>query len=417
MSVQPPETILCLASYEKGQAFMQECKRRGKRVILLTVTALEGAGWPRDCIDETFYMPELSRVDEVIRAVSYLARSRRIDRVVPLDDYDVETAAALREHFRLPGTGASAARLFRDKLAMRVRTRERGILVPDFVHILNYDAVREYMARVSPPWVLKPRAEVSTIGIARIGSADELWPQLEALGDRQSYHLLERYVPGDVYHADSIVYRGEVVFAEVHRYGRPPLDVFHGGGIAISRTVKRESEDEYALQVLNREVLSALGMENGASHMEFIKGREDGRFYFLEVGARVGGGNTAELIEAATGVNIWAEWAKIVTADDEHPYRPLTPQQDYGAVILSLARQEYPDTSAYTDPEIVSRLNKHHHVGFVLKSHNPERLETLLAEYSRRFYDDFFASLPPWEQRPPSQGPDSSQRGAAVEGP
>src|SRR5579884_1233715 len=153
-----PKTVLCLCSYEKGQEFIRECKRQGAKVFLLTVSDLEHADWPRESIDELYHMPDLSKVDDVIRGVSYLARSHVIDRIVALDDYDVWTAAALREHMRLPGMGETRVRYFRDKLAMRLRAQEHGIPVPDFVPVLNYDKIREYMARVPPSWVLKPRA-------------------------------------------------------------------------------------------------------------------------------------------------------------------------------------------------------------------------------------------------------------------
>ncbi len=136
--------------------------------------------------------------------------------------------------------------------------------------------------------------------------------------------------------------------------------------------------------------------------MEFIKGREDGHFYFLETAARVGGANIVELIEAATGINLWREWARIETASQEHPYQLPEHQQNYGGVIVTLARQEHPDTSAYQEPEIVWRLDKRHHVGFVVTAQDPDRVKFLLDEYSRRFADDFFAKLPPRETRPPS---------------
>jgi biotin carboxylase len=184
MSNPPPKTILCLSSYEKGQEFLRECKRQGCHVILVTVTQLEHANWPRESIDELFHMPDLSKVDDVIKGVSFLARTRVIDRIVALDDYDVWTAAALREHMRLPGMGETTVRYFRDKLAMRVQAQEHGIPVPDFVPVLNYDKIREYMTRVPPPWVLKPRAEVSTIGITRIDTPEEFWSRLDQLGDQ-----------------------------------------------------------------------------------------------------------------------------------------------------------------------------------------------------------------------------------------
>lgn len=401
----PPKTILCLSSYEKGQEFLRECKRQGCHVILVTVTELEHANWPRESIDEFFHMPDLSKVDDVIRGVSYLARTRVIDRIVAMDDYDVWTAAALREHLRLPGMGDSTVRYFRDKLAMRVKAQESGIPVPDFVHVLNHDKIREYMTRVPPPWVLKPRAEASTIGITKISTPEEFWPRLDKLGDQQSFYLLERYIPGEVYHVDSLVIDGEVVFAEAHQYGRPPLDVFHQGGISTTRTLLRRSEDEQTLKNLNRQVLSAFGMARGATHMEFIKGRDDGRFYFLETAARVGGANIVDLIEAATGINLWREWARIETTPEGGTYQLPEHQQNYAGVVVGLARQEYPDTSAYQDPEIVWRMQKRHHVGFVVASKDPERVKFLLDEYTRRFADDFLAVLPPNETRPPSIQP------------
>ncbi len=402
MTDSSPKTILCISSYEKGQEFVRECKRQRWRVIFLTVTGLEQANWPRESIDELFVMPDLSKLDDVIRGVAYLARTRIIDRIVALDDYDVLTAAALREHLRLPGMGDSLVRYFRDKLAMRVKAREQDIPVPDFVHVLNHDAIRSFMADVPPPWVLKPRAEASTIGITKINAPEELWSRLEELADRQSYYVLEQFLPGDVYHVDTLVVNHEVVFAEAHRYGRPPLEVFHGGGIPTTRTLARASTDDQVVKELNRRVIASFGLEQGVAHTEFIKSVADGRFYFLETAARVGGANIVELIEAATGINLWREWARIETAMPEHPYQLPAHTQNYAGVILTLARQEHPDTSAYQDPEIAWRMSKRHHVGFVVASADPERVNLLLDEYSRRFADDFHATLPPFESRPPS---------------
>lgn len=396
------KTILCLSSYEKGQEFLREAKRQGWNVIFLTVTALQNADWPRESIDEIFFMPDLSKTEDVINGVSFLARTRVIDRIVAMDDYDVWTAAALREHLRIAGMGETTVRYFRDKLAMRLKAQEYDIPIPDFVHVLNYDKIRAFMERVPPPWVLKPRAEASTIGITKISTPEEFWSRLDVLGDRQSHYVLERYLPGEVYHVDSLVYDRQVVFAEAHKYGRPPLDVFHGGGIPTTRTLPRKSAEVQTLRELNRKVIQSFGLLQGATHLEFIRASEDGQFYFLEAAARVGGANITDLVEHATGINLWREWAKIETASEEQPYKLPYVKQQYGGVIITLARQEYPDTSAYTDPEIAYRVSKRHHAGFVVVSNDPERVRELLEDYNRRFTDDFHASLPPFEERPPS---------------
>ena len=394
MSGERQLTVLCLASYEKGQEFMRECKRRGCRVLLVTLEKLRDADWPRDSIDETFYMPEEFALEPLTLAVSYLARTREIDRIVPLDDFDVETAAALREHLRVPGMGDTTARHFRDKLAMRMKAREHGVLVPEFVHTLNEARILEFTKRVAPPWVLKPRSEASAVGIKKVNSEEELWPLLEGLGDRQSFHLLEQFVPGEIFHVDSIVSEGEVVFNAVSKYGKPPLEVAHGGGVFLTRTIPRRSDEARALEAQNRELLRALGLPRGVTHTEFIRGAADGRFYFLETAARVGGANIVEMVEAATGVNLWREWARVEIAGGQGGYEVPPHREDYAGVVISLARQEWPDTSRYDDPEIVFRMRKRHHVGLIVASPDPERVEWLLQSYARRFLEDFSATLP-----------------------
>jgi biotin carboxylase len=390
-------TILCLASYEKGAEFLRECRRQNCRVLLLASQSIGLDPWPRESIDELFLMHDENKhwnLEHVVKSVSYVARREAIDLIVPLDDFDLETAAALREHLRVPGMGESATRYFRDKLAMRTRAREAGILVPDFIHVLNHDRLRSFMQSVPPPWLLKPRMEASASGIKKINSPDQFWDAAAILGDRQSYHLMERYVPGDIYHVDSIVSAGEVVFAEAHRYGKPPLDLAHGGGIFTTSTVTRGSEEEQTLLGLNRQVLGAMGLRRGVSHTEFIRGREDGQFYFLETAARVGGAHIVELVEAATGINLWAEWAKLEIARGEREYVVPDHRGDYGGLIVSLARQQWPDTSAYQDPEIVWRLNKRAHAGLIIRSHDQSRVEYLLGEYTRRFSEEFGATHP-----------------------
>jgi hypothetical protein len=66
-------------------------------------------------------------------------------------------------------------------------------------------------------------------------------------------------------------------------------------------------------------------------------------------------------------------------------------------VVLSLARQEEPDTSSYIDPEVRVRIRKHHHAGLIISSPDPDRIEQLIDDYTGRFYRDFLAVLPPRE--------------------
>jgi biotin carboxylase len=394
MSSARPINVLALACFNTGDRFIQRVRERGARVWLLTKeTYLRRKRWRRDLLEDVYAVPDGTSIDGVINAVGYLARSIRFDRIVPFDDTKVEAAARLREHFRVPGMGETRAHLFHDKLAMRVRAEEEGILVPDFVGLIHHGDIRAFAERIPPPWMLKPRSEASTVGIQKIGDRDALWREIHALGDRASRFLLERCVPGDVHHVDSIVTESEVVLAEVHRNGAPPFEVAHGGVFNTS-TVERGSTDWQALTALNEQVLSRFGLLRGVAHLEYIKGHDDGRMYFLEAGARVGGAHVADLVEASTGVDLWAAWADIEIDAGAAPY-VLPPRRfEYGGLVQCLARSEWPDLSAYTDPEIVGRTDDTHHAGLVVRSPSHARVRELVDDYTRRFAGDFLAVMP-----------------------
>jgi biotin carboxylase len=391
------KTILCISSYEKGQEFLRQAKREGWNVLLLTSKSLEGAEWPVESIENIYFIPDINKewnMNDVINGVSYLARTVQIDCIVALDDFDVEKAATLREHLRIGGMGETTARYFRDKLAMRMKAKEEGILVPEFVGIINHEQIREFMSSVKPPYVLKPRMNAGAMGIKKFNAADEVWKTIDGLGDRQSHYLLEKFIPGNIYHVDSIVTQRSILFSIVSKYGIPPMEVSHEGRVFMTRTIRRGSDDERSLQDLNKTVLPSLGLLQGVSHTEYIKAHDNGKYYFLETSARVGGAHIVELVEAATGLNLWAEWAKLETASDIMQYKVQPLRNDYAGLLVSLAKQEWPDLSPYDDPEIYWKMKKQHHAGLVVRSTSIERIEELLQAYTDRFYQDFFTSAP-----------------------
>jgi biotin carboxylase len=393
-----PLTFLCITTYEKGQEFMRECKRRDCRVLLLTAEKRRDADWPRESLDDTFYLPAEIPLADIVQAVTHLARTHKLDRIVALDEYDMETASTLREHLRVPGMGLTTMRYFRDKLAMRMKALDRGVRVPDFVPVVNHDDIRYYLDHVPGPWVLKPRQEASAIGIKKIHAAEDLWPLLDQLGEKQSLFLLEKFVPGEVYHVDSVVSENEVVFANVSKYGKPPMNVAQGGGVFTTFTVPRGSDADAELRQINRDLIAALGLVRGVAHAEFIQAHNDGHFYFLECAARVGGAYINEMVEAATGINLWREWARIEVAGGDGSYQLPPVREEYAGVILSLARQENPDTSGYNDPEVCLRIKRHHHAGLVLRSDDQRRVQELLESYAQRFAEEFTAVEAPREK-------------------
>lgn len=392
-------TFLCISCYFKGVDFLRACKAAGNTVFLLTHKRLEHDAWPRESVDEFFYMEEDVNTPEnfgkLAGGMAWLMRSRAVDRIVALDDFDVEKAAFLRETFRIPGMGQTTARLFRDKLAMRQKAAEEGIPAPPFSALFNDEAINRFAATVPAPWVVKPRAEASATGIKKVHSAEELWQVIHNLGDKRHEYLVEQFKPGHVYHVDALSVDGKLAFCRVSQYLNTPLEVAHGGGIFRSHTVTFGGPEDKALQQLNAKVMSAFGMRFSASHTEYIQSIEDGKFYFLETSSRVGGAHLAEMVEASAGINLWAEWAKVENAmATGSKYQLPAVRDDYSGIIVSLSRFEWPDLSVFNDPEIVWRMNKKHHVGLILRSDKKERILELLDQYAERIFWDFHASAP-----------------------
>src|SRR5260370_184600 len=131
--------------------------------------------------------------------------------------------------------------------------------------------------RTSPCW------QGVGFGMKKMHSREELWPWLDQPGDQQLFYLLEQFVPGAVFHVDSVVSERSVVFAEAHAYGAPPLDTSPQGGVFTTRTLPREAQETKSLLEVNRDLLEGLGLMRGVTHAEFLRSHADGKFYFIEV--------------------------------------------------------------------------------------------------------------------------------------
>ena len=394
------KTIVCISCYYKGYDFMDEMKKLGNKIILIASESTKDKNWPWHAIDEVFYMPEVEpsvwNLEHLVQGFSHLSKGTKIDRVIALDDYDVEKAALLRESFRIPGMGQTTQRYFRDKLAMRQMAKDSNIDIPQFSSIFNDETVNEFVDKVAPPWVLKPRSEASATGIIKIKTKDELWIAIDNLGEKRFHFLLESFKPGDVFHVDSLVYDSEIRFVSASQYLSPPMEVSHDGGIFRSKTLGKKTAEFIALEAANKKVLKSFGLKHGATHTEFIRGKDDGKWYFLETSSRVGGAHIPDLVEASTGINLWREWARIEDAWlNEAPYQLAKPTELYGGLIICLSRDKKPDSKEFEAPEVYKILPMDYHVGLVYQSHKAERIQELLDDAAVKIHDHHLSIMPP----------------------
>lgn len=393
-------TILCICTYFKGVEFLKSAKERGNTVYLLTSKKIEHKPWPRECIDQFFYLEDVENnfdtFKTIVDGVAYLFQDNKIDQIIALDDFDVEKAALLREHFRVPGMGQSTARYFRDKLAMRMQAKDQGIHVPEFSSLFNNQEINHFLDSVPGPWFVKPRSEASATGIKKVNTKEEAWEHLNHLGENRHNFLIESFKPGDVYHVDSLIYERQIIFQRVSKYLNTPFEVAHGGGIFRSATVEFGSEDEKVLLEMNQQVVSAFGLKFSASHTEYIKSNSDGKYYFLETASRVGGAHLAEMVEFASGINLWREWANIESCMlMKKAYKLPKTRKDYAGILITLTSQKHPDMAPFNDKEIVWTMDEEYHLGVIVRSKSHKKVLELLDKYARMVMDlGYHASAP-----------------------
>ncbi|WP_297335625.1 ATP-grasp domain-containing protein [Algoriphagus sp.] len=390
------KTFLCISNYFKGNAFLKALKNQGNRVFLVTSEKLKESPWAFEAIDELFFMPGQDLdwdLNILLQGVGGLMKEHKIDAIIALDDYDVEKATFLRENLRISGMGQSTGRYFRDKLAMRIKAQDAGLKVPAFSPLFNDEDINQFADHIAAPWVLKPRSEASAHGIIKVYSKDELWKNIHELGENRLYYLVEQFKPGDVYHADGLMIGGKNIFLSVSQYLSTPMEISQEGGIFRSATLEYGSVDEKAIKKMNHEIMKAFGMKFGATHTEFIKCHQDGEIYFLETSSRVGGAYLAEMVEAATGVNLWAEWAKIENAIAKGTeYQAPKSAKNYGGIVLTLTHLQNPDLSSFDDPELFFRVPMEYHAGLIVRSKDRKRLRTLLDNYALRLSEEYSTS-------------------------
>jgi biotin carboxylase len=283
---------------------------------------------------------------------------------------------------------------------MRNIAAKAGIPSPEFIGAFNAAQISKFLDEVPAPWIVKPRHEVSAFGIRKCETAGEVWDVLTDLDSRNSWRdhpsqfLIERFIEGRVFHVDSVVEGGKVVACGVSQYGTTPFNVSQYGGVFTSSTVPYKAKERKPLEDLNGELLTAFEYDRGVSHAEFLQSEADGKFYLLEVACRVGGAYIANVLEHASNFNLWREWAKLETATEEKPYKLPKLRKDFAGITLALAKVDEPDTSHYTDQEIVYKIKKPKHVGLIFHSTKQKRIDELLGVYTERITNDFLAVAP-----------------------
>jgi biotin carboxylase len=240
-----------------------------------------------------------------VDAVEDVARRHAVDGVLTVSaDRAVPVVAAVAERLGLPSIGSSVAHRLTHKIAMRRVLAEEGLPQPAFAAVRNLAEGRAAIDSVGLPAVLKPVDSGGQRGVFRIDSPGDLESNLHAaLAESPGQEAIyERYVDGTEMNGIVIVRGGDARLVTLSDRLRPPGIGFGVGWIHVYPASIHSDQLERAEWAAERSVV-ALGLRDGIAFPQLIAS-PDGGVAVVEVAARIPGGQMADLVRHAVGVDL-----------------------------------------------------------------------------------------------------------------
>ena len=255
-------------------------------------------------------VPRLLDDDDVVARVTAWMRGRQVDRVLANWEVMVLTAARLRERFGVHGMSVDTVQGFRDKQLMKERVAAAGIRVPRAERVRTVTEARVAAERIGYPLILKPIAGAGSADTYKVESSDELETVLGKMlhvGEASC----EEFIDGEEFTFDTVCIDGKPAFMNVAQYLPKPLIARTNEWISpVIVTVRDLEHPKYAAGIaLGRQVLDALNMGDGFTHMEWFR-KSNGEVVFGEIGCRPGGAHLVDQMNYTCDIDLFREWAR-----------------------------------------------------------------------------------------------------------
>ncbi len=270
----------------------------------------------RQLLDDYLQVPRLLDEDDVIARVHAWLRGRSVDRIETQWEPTVLLAARLREHLGVMGMLPGTVIGFRDKAVMKERVAAAGLRVPHAFRATTTAQARAAAERIGFPLIVKPIAGAGSADTYRVDDAPEL-ERVLALTRHVEEVSVEEFVDGLEFTYDTICVDGQPVFENVAQYLPRPLEARTVESISpIIATVRDLTPPHIQRGIqLGRQVLKALGMGTGFTHMEWYL-KASGEVVFGEIGCRPGGAHLADQMNFTCDTDVFREWARAVCWSD-----------------------------------------------------------------------------------------------------
>jgi biotin carboxylase len=290
-------SVLFVGAGRHQRRAIAQARERGLRVVAVDRNP-EAPGLALADVAEVVDFADVDAVEDVARRHDVNgALTVSADRAVPV-------VAAVTEHLGLPTIGTDVAHRMTHKIAMRRTLAEEGIPQPPFAAVRNLAEGRGALETVGLPAVLKPVDSGGQRGLFRIETAGDLESHLHsALAESPGREAsLEGFVEGTEMNGIVVVRSGDARMVTLSDRLRPDGVGFGVGWIHLYPASIHSDQLGLAERVAERSV-AALGLQDGIAFPQLIAS-PDGGVSVVEVAARIPGGQMADLVRHAVGVDL-----------------------------------------------------------------------------------------------------------------
>ncbi len=256
-------------------------------------------------------VPRIMDEDDVMARIHAWVRGRTVDRVLANWEPLVILAARLRERFGLPGMSVDGVTGFRDKQLMKERVSAAGLRVPHSFRVRTITEAWAAAEKIGYPLILKPIAGAGSADTHRCDSAAELEQALKLM-----LHIgeasCEEFIDGEEFTFDTVCIGGKPAFMNIASYLPKPLIARTNEWISpVIITVRDMAQPRLQPGIkLGLNVLNALGMGDGFTHMEWFL-KPNGEAVFGEIGCRPGGAHLVDQMNYTSDIDLFREWARV----------------------------------------------------------------------------------------------------------
>jgi len=261
-------------------------------------------------LSEYYHVADMHNYDELLRGLGWFThRHGKLDRLDSQNEYWLETEARLRSDFNIFGLNNETIARVKRKSLMKEMYARAGVPHADGAVTATLAEARRLVKRIGYPVVAKPDIGVGAARTCKIRNDAEL-DRFFAQKPPTDY-LIESFIRGTIFTFDGLTNReGEPVFYTSHRYSNGVMETVNDAGDVYYYSLREIPAD---LEEAGRRVLRAYDLRERFFHLEFFRTEEEGRIVALEVNMRPPGGLTTDMFNYANDIDIYHEWAHVVT--------------------------------------------------------------------------------------------------------